>query len=282
MDLTDHRVAITGASSGIGAEAAVAYARWGCRVAVSARRPDRLEATAARCRDAGAAEVRADVVDVTDRAAVEAWADGLGAAWDGGLDVLVANAGVGHYGAFLDLPMDAVEQVVQTNVLGAMRTVHAFGPHLEAARGRCVVVSSMIAWVPFPYMSVYQASKAALVGWTRSVRPELRRRGVDLLLLCPGATATEFPKAALKEEGLDYQDLKDAVGKGWSAERVARALVRATARRWPPKERKLTWLGRAGQVVGTLMPNLVARAVAAGMRPRRGGGARLRGEEEAE
>lgn len=270
MDLEGKRVAITGASAGIGRAAAVEYARRGCRVALAARRRDRLQAAADACRDAGAADVRVASVDVTDGDAVEAWADALSSAWDGGADVVVANAGVGQYGAFLDMAFDDVEQVVRTNVLGAMRTVHAFGPLLEEAKGRAVVVASMVAWVPFPYMSVYQMTKAALRAWTRSVRPELRRRGIDLIALYPGATDTEFPAAALKGEGLDYQDLKDMTALGWSAKRVARALVRATARRWPPKERKLSLVGRAGMVVGPLMPHLVARAVAAAMRPRRG------------
>lgn len=281
MDLQGKRVAVTGASAGIGRALAVEYARRGCRLAISARRLERLEATASLCRDAGAADVRIDRVDVTDGDAVEGWADDLGAAWDGGADIVVANAGVGQYGAFLDMDLDDIEQVVQTNVLGTMRTVHAFGPMLEEAEGRAVVVSSMIAWVPFPYMSVYQATKAALRAWTRSVRPELGRRGIDLIAFYPGATDTEFPAAALKEEGLDYRDLKDAVSAGWSPERAARACVRATARRWPPKERKLSVIGRAGMVVGSLMPHLTARAVGAATRPgRRGRAGRGDAQEE--
>lgn len=264
MDLTEARVAITGASSGIGAATAKALAEQGSALAVSARREDRLETVADACRDRGAPEVRVDRVDVTDADAVSAWFDAIDAAW-GDLDVVVANAGVGQYGSFLDVDADHLDRVMETNVRGVWRTVRGAAPLLEPVEGHAIVVASVVRHVPIPYMSAYVASKAAVAHWSRAVRPELARRGIDLTLVSPGATQTEFPESALKPEGTGYGELKEMIGSGWSAERVARAITRAARRR--PKEVNLTVLGRLGMGLGVLAPNFLARTMEPQMRP---------------
>lgn len=262
-DLDGSRVAITGASSGIGEACALAFAKRGCRVAVAARRVDRLERVAREAKEAGAAATHVQRVDVTDRGDIEAWADAVEAAF-GGLDVVVANAGIGQYGPFLDVPADELERVAATNLTGVWHTVQAFGGPLGDG-GQVQVVGSMIARVPTPYMSTYVATKAALVSWTRSVRPELKRRGIDLTLVLPGATRTEFPDHAVKPDGLSYQELKDAIGRGWSPDRVAEACVDAAETR--PKEVPLTGTGRIGWALGSIAPNLMAGALERPMRP---------------
>lgn len=259
-------MAITGASSGIGAALAEAFGAEKCRVAVSARRRPKLEEVADRARDAGAQRVRVAEVDVTDPADLAAWADDLGAAWDG-LDVAVANAGVGQYGHVLDLDPGDVTRVVDTDLLGVWRTVRAVGDLLQAAEGQAIVVGSMISYVPTPYMSLYGSIKAGLRAWTQAARPELARRGIDLTLVQPGATRTEFPENALKEPGISYEDLKEAIGRGWPAAKVARRCVKAARRR--PKEVDMTLLGRAGRVLGAVAPNLLARLLEPAMRPGR-------------
>lgn len=279
MGLRGARVAITGASSGIGAAAAEAFAREGCRLALAGRKAEALVEVAERCKAAGAAEVRTAIVDVMRRDDVEAWARELREAWSG-VDVAVANAGVGHFGPFADMLPEHQDMVVQTNVLGVWRTAQAFLPLLSQARGHLVVVGSVAGRIPMPYLSTYCATKAALVGWTRSVRPELAREGVALTLFAPGATRTQFARRALRQRGVKGVDLAgegiiqhrgaDRLLAGHTPEQVARALVRAA--RWRPREVHLTASGIAGVWVAGLAPHLLARIVEPLMRPRKSGG----------
>lgn len=261
-DLAGERVAITGASSGIGEAVAEAFAAEGCHVALSARRLEKLEEVAGRCRDLGAPSARADRVDVTDPDDVQAWAGTLSGE---GLDVVVANAGVGQYGRFLRTDADDLERVVETNLLGVWRTVHALADLLEAARGQAIVVGSMISRVPIPYMSAYHTTKAALRAWTRAVRPELSRRRIALTLVEPGMTRTAFGDHAVPEQGASPGGLSEEVQRGWPPERVAERCLRAA--RWRPKEVPMTLLGRIGGALASLVPNLAARALEPTMRP---------------
>lgn len=260
-DLEDLRVAITGASSGIGEACALAYAAEGCRVAVSARRVDRLERVVGDCRQAGAADVHVRGVDVTDPDAVAAWADEL--AGSGGLDVVVANAGIGQYGPFLDRGIEGTAAVVETNLLGVLRTVHATAP-LLADGGQVQVVGSMSHALPLPYMSVYAASKAAVTSWTRSVRPELARRGIDLTLLSPGMVRTGFFDRIFDDDPVPPVVAR-ATDRGVPPGEVAEASVDAARRR--PDEVTLTLGGRVLAALARLAPRSFARAVERRLRP---------------
>lgn len=261
-DLTGARVAITGASSGIGAACARAFAEQGASVAICARRHDALEAVAEGCRAAGAEAVRVDVVDVTSAGDVATWADEL-AAW-GGLDVAIANAGVGHHGPFLERGIDEVEAVVETNVVGVLRTVHATGPLLDDG-GQVQVIGSMGHVLPLPYMSVYAATKAALTSWTRSVRPELARRGIDLTLVLPGTVRTGFFDAIFEDRPTPGV-VEAALAEGIDPEAVAEVCVDAARRR--PDEVPMSWSGRLLGWLARLAPGWIGGAVERRLRPR--------------
>lgn len=262
-ELADARVAITGASSGIGAALAEAFGRRGASVALCARRRDALERVAEAAKEQGAEATHVQTVDVTEQDQLQAWADALGTAWSG-IDVAVANAGVGQYGPFLEMSAEDLEQVASTNLTGTWHTVRSLADLIDDG-GQVQVVGSMIARVPTPYMSTYAATKAALVSWTRSVRPEMKRRGIDLTLVLPGATRTDFAVNTVRAEGTSIRDLKAALERGWSPKRVAEACVEAAKRR--PKELPLTGTGRIGWALGSLAPNLVAGALERPMRP---------------
>jgi short-subunit dehydrogenase len=216
---------ITGASSGIGAATAVACGREGMRVCVAARRTDRLHRVAAAVQAAGG-EARVIPTDVGDEAAVRALVDGTVAAW-GRVDVLVNNAGIGLLAPVSRTTAAEFETVLRVNFLGAVYGVLAALPHMRRQRaGHIVNVASVLGKRASPFRAAYVASKFALVGFSESLRMELRRDGIRVTVVCPIGTATEF---------VDVQEKRLDGAPGWrgpiqSADHVARAIVRALRR----------------------------------------------------
>ena len=173
---------VTGASRGVGAAVARALAREGVSLGLVSRSGDDLGIDGAV---AGSADVRrpADVERVVGET-VERF---------GRLDIVIANAGVGAYGAFLDLEPEHVEEIVDVNVKGTLYTVRAALPHLLASgEGDVLTLASVAGLRGLPLESVYCASKFAQVGFTRALDHELRERGVRCTNICPGGVATDF------------------------------------------------------------------------------------------
>jgi NADP-dependent 3-hydroxy acid dehydrogenase YdfG len=173
---------VTGASRGIGAAVARSLAANGVRLGLASRSGDDLgleNAVARRC-------------DVRDSAQVDALVSATVERF-GRLDILVANAGVGAYGPFLELPPDQVEEMIDVNVKGTLYAVRAALPHLlESGEGDIISLASEAGRRGFPHETVYCASKFAQVGFTRALDHELRERGVRCTNVCPGGVATEF------------------------------------------------------------------------------------------
>lgn len=185
-------VLITGASSGIGEATALAFARRGARLALCARRTDRLQAVAQSCRAAGAAEVVVRRADVSRPAEARGFVAAALSSFDR-IDVLVNNAGIGWHGRFQDMPEADVLGLLDTNLVGAMLTTQAALPQMLAENAGVVInVASVLGFRAMPYSAVYSASKAALVGFSHALRGELSGTGVKVCLVCPGTTDTEF------------------------------------------------------------------------------------------
>lgn len=185
------RAIVTGASKGIGRATAVALAERGARVGLLARGKDGLEQLAAELPVVEGAHVvlRADV---TKRREVEKAIDRFAKA-AGGLDLLVANAGIAHYVPFADQDADEVEEMVRINVLGSLWTVRAALPHmLGSASGHVVVVSSGAGLRAFPGAAVYGATKAANRAFAEALRHELSGTGVDVTTVLPGEVETDL------------------------------------------------------------------------------------------
>jgi NAD(P)-dependent dehydrogenase (short-subunit alcohol dehydrogenase family) len=173
-ELIGRRVLIAGASSGIGFTAAEAFAREGADVALVARGRKGLETAAARARAHGVAAhvITADLgVREEADAAVESAARALG-----GLDVLVWNAGAMVYGQFPDVPAELFDRTMEVTFGGAVDTVRAALPHLEASAGTIVATGSIMCRVPLAGFSSYAAAKHALRGFLGSLRVELLER----------------------------------------------------------------------------------------------------------
>ncbi len=220
-------VVITGASSGIGAATAVLCGREGMRVALGARRADRLARVADAVRAAGG-EARAVTTDVRDETAVRALVDSTVEAW-GRLDVLVNNAGIGLLAPAAQTSAAEFEAIMRVNFLGAVHGVLAALPHMRRQRaGHIVTVASVVGKRASPFRAAYTASKFALVGLSETLRMELRAEGIHVTTVCPVGTATEFFDVEENRLGVPGRG-----GPVQSAEHVARAIVRALRRPRP-------------------------------------------------
>jgi NADP-dependent 3-hydroxy acid dehydrogenase YdfG len=261
VELQGAVVAITGASAGIGWASALAFARAGSRLALAARRVERLEALAAEVRALGseALVMRVDVADAADvHRFVEATVERFGR-----LDVMVNNAGYGVRGRVEETPVEDYRRLMEVNFLG---TVHGCREALPIMRrqGRGVIinVSSIVGHRALAGGGAYAATKAAQISLTESLRLELRGTAIAACSVHPVATETEFAEvAAQASAGRPGEPL----GPTQSAEAVARAIV-ACARRPRPEvypyraSRALVWLN-------ALAPGLMDRLAARASRP---------------
>jgi uncharacterized protein len=191
------RAVITGASAGIGTAYAERLARAGYDVVLVARRPERLEALAARLGVETGVRAEAFVADLTDpraRADVEARLAG-----DDALALLVNNAGFGAYGAFADIDPAAIDALIDIHVRAVARLTRAALPGMIRRRAGAVInVASLLALAgdappyPLPYRTTYAGAKAFMVAFTQALSGELAGTGVAVQACLPGLVATEF------------------------------------------------------------------------------------------
>jgi NAD(P)-dependent dehydrogenase (short-subunit alcohol dehydrogenase family) len=168
-------VLVTGAARGIGAAAAEQLAARGAKLALVGLEPDELQQVAAAC-GPDAAWFEADVADTV---AIEAAVQGAVERF-GGIDVVIANAGIATGGSVLTIDPAAWERVVEVNLLGSWRTVRAALPHVIERRGYVLQIASLAAIAHAPFMSAYCASKAGVEAFADSLRTEVAHLGVDV------------------------------------------------------------------------------------------------------
>jgi short-subunit dehydrogenase len=193
-------VLVTGASSGIGRALALAWARRGARLVLSARSPGPLAEVADAVRAAGG-EALAVPSDVTDDASRRELVRQALAAYGGRLDVLVNNAGRGHYAAALAIEPAELEQTYRLNAVAPLALAQLTIDALAQSRGTIVMISSVVGVVSTPRLGAYASSKFALEGLSVALRAEIASRGVRLLVVRPGPVATPFHQNAVVDEG---------------------------------------------------------------------------------
>jgi len=183
------RALVTGASRGIGRAVAEALAARGATVGLAARSREELEALAAALPGDGHVVLPCDVGDRSE--VEEAVARFIAGA--GGLDLVVANAGIAHYGPVHALDVERAEAMTRVNWLGTLYTVTAALPHLLGrAQGHIVIVSSGAGLRSFPWAAAYGATKAAQRGFGEALRHELSGSGVGLTVVYPGEIASHL------------------------------------------------------------------------------------------
>jgi NAD(P)-dependent dehydrogenase (short-subunit alcohol dehydrogenase family) len=177
--VTDRVGFITGASRGVGAAVARAFQGDGMKVALASRSGDDLGLGLGLECDVSSPDSVAAAVDAT-------------LAEFGRLDVVVANAGVGAYGPFVEMDPDDVEAMIDINLKGSLYTARFTLPHLIESKGDFVSLASVAGLRAFPGEAVYNASKFGMLGFTRALDHELREVGVRVTNIAPGGIATDF------------------------------------------------------------------------------------------
>jgi short-subunit dehydrogenase len=186
---------VTGASAGIGTALARELAGHGAKLILTARRKERLDALAAELTAKGA-EVRIVVADLNDPAAPQQIYDAIEGAGIA-VDILINNAGLGQYGAFISSPIDQEMGQIRVNCEAVARVARLFVPRMvERRQGWMMVVSSLASFQPVPYISTYAATKAFDRMFALGVAAEVARFGVKVTALCPGSTESEFFEVA--------------------------------------------------------------------------------------
>ena len=245
-------VIVTGASSGIGCETRLAFARAGARVVLAARNAARLAQLAVTQPD----RLLAVPTDVTRDDEVANLVQRTVAVY-GRIDILVNNAGIGLRALVADTrPVDA-QRVMEVNFFGALRCIQAVLPVLrQQGTGQIVNVGSVLSLIATPRNSIYSASKFALRALSDSLRIELQPAGIGVVLVMPGYTDTPFFDNQLRAGG----PVRISSIKGQSPQLVAQAIVRACRRQ--QREVVLTAAGKIGVLTKKFAPRWLDWALA--------------------
>lgn len=229
MNLKGKVVVITGASSGIGMALAQTYAGHGAAVVMAARSIDKLHEIASQIESAGgrAAVVEADVSCESDCrriivTAVESF---------GRIDVLICNAGISMRALFDDVDLSVLHKLMDVNFWGTVYCTKYALPYLQSSHGSLVGVSSVAGIHGLPARTGYSASKFAMTGFLETIRIENLKKGVHVMVACPGFTASNVRFAALTANGTNQGESPREENKMMSAQEVAQRIIRGVERR---------------------------------------------------
>jgi short-subunit dehydrogenase len=248
------RILITGASQGIGKALAEAAAQRGARVLATARSAELLETLVQPLRAQGAAieAVAADVTAAEDRRHIVEQA----VRCFGGLDILVNNAGIGATGHFVECAPDRLRKIMEVNFFGLTEMTRVCLPLLKQGNRPAVVnISSVAGKRALPARSEYSASKYAVEGFSEALRTELAKDGIDVIVVCPGLTQTNFSQNMLEQKARMAMDHM----RGMTAEAVATATVQAIEK--GKREVVLTLSGKLICLVSRWFPSVADRIV---------------------
>ena len=222
-DLTGKRILITGVSSGIGRAIALQLARQNTTLLLTARRKELLTQLRAEVETQGsrAVVIAGDITDPSTRERIERIAR------EEGLDVLINNAGIGGLGTFASADESRLRQIMEVNFFAPVELIRCLLPSLRDSQDGVIVnIGSVLGHFAVPKKSEYCASKFAMHGFTDALRLELAAEGIDVLLVSPSTTSSQFFDVAMRSEGEPA-----ANQNAMSPEEVARQTVRCIENR---------------------------------------------------
>ena len=250
---TDTVVLITGASAGIGRAAALAFAREGARVALVARTEERLRPVADEVEEIGGNALIVPA-DVADRDQVFSMVETVIEVF-GRIDILLNNAGIGLLVSVENMHPADLKRVVDVNVYGLIWCTQAVLPHMVPRKsGQIINVSSIVGKRAMPYMSGYCLSKFGVQAFSDSLRIEVAPHNIDVIVICPTRTATEFGDTDMMKKGGRRLDLH-----GMTAESVAGIIIRASRRR--KREVVISLGSQVLNLANSLVPRVVDWAI---------------------
>jgi short-subunit dehydrogenase len=252
--MKDKVVVITGASSGIGRALAYEYASRGAKLALAARRIDRLEELKRELNDNDIFICQTDVSKEEDcKTFIQSTA-----AYFGRIDILINNAGISMRALFADLDLDVIKKLMDVNFWGTVYCSKYALPYLLLTRGSLVGIISIAGYVGLPGRTGYSASKYAVRGFLDALRIENLKTGLHVLVAAPGFTASEVRQVALVQDGSQQGETPRDESKMMSAEECARRIVKAIDKR--KRHLILTFVeGKLTVFLGKFLPHLLDR-----------------------
>jgi len=248
--LKNRHLLLTGASSGIGRDLALQIAPHGAKLLIIARNEQKLNQLTAEITSLGS-ECTPLVGDITDPANRAQAIAHIQQHWQT-LDLLINNAGISAHGRFEANDEQTLRRIMEVNFFACTELTRHAIPLLEAGQNPMIVnVSSILGHRGIPHNSEYCASKFALHGWSEAIRPELTRKKIDLLLVSPGTTETEFFDHLIAKQDNSPWPPQKGIPSAKVAEQILHAIQHRRHEIYP------NWRGRALVLLNRFCPRLV-------------------------
>lgn len=229
MDFKNKTVVITGASSGIGLAMAREFAAAGANVVLGARSEDKLSVIVDQIRLGGGSAVY-ETADVTSEEDCRRLMERAVSAF-GGIDILICNAGLSMRALFDDVKLNVLHRLMDVNFWGTVNCCKYALPYLQRSRGSIVGISSVAGLHGLPGRTGYSASKYAMTGFLETLRIENLKKGLHVMVACPGFTASNVRFAALTADGSSQGETPRNEEKMMTPEQVAHIVMHGIKRR---------------------------------------------------
>lgn len=261
-EFTGKTVVITGASSGIGEALAREFASLGANVVMGARSEDKLKSLADEIgsdnlkRGLTPCKISYIAIDVTKEEDCRKLVDKAVAEF-GGIDVMICNAGISMRALFDDVDIEVLQRLMDVNFWGTVYCTKYALPWLQKSKGTLVGVSSVAGLHGLPGRTGYSSSKFAMTGFLETIRVENLKKGVHVMVACPGFTASNVRFSALTADGSSQGESPRAEDKMMTAEEVAQRMIKGISRR--SRLLLMEFNGRATNIIKKISPSFLDR-----------------------
>ncbi len=251
--MKDKVVIITGATSGIGEACAEVFGRAGAKVVITGRNAQKLDSSAQKL-EAKGIEHMSVLADASSEADNERMAKEVIDRY-GRIDILINNAGISMRALFEEMNLEVFRQVMDINFWGTVYATKYCLPSIIENKGSIIGVSSINGYRGTPARSAYTASKYAMNGFFESLRTEVMKRGVHVLVVAPGFTASNIRNNALNADGKSQGESPRDESKMMTSEEVAEAMLKATRKR--KRDLVLTTQGKLAVFLNKWIPGIM-------------------------